>query len=360
MIKIFTRLFIGLLLLSTAQNLLAQDIHFSQFYSSPLTLNPAMTGNIAEHFRANFTYRNQWASIPAPYSTVAASVDASLLGCQLGVDHVGVGLAIYNDRSGDGTLNDVTALASVAYHKGIDSERKYMLSLGGQVGFTQKSIDITKLFFESQIQAGLQPDLSAPNMEPFQNNNFNYVDFRAGGLFTGAPSPDVNFYLGLGYFHLTKPTETFLDPDLESTADKVLDPRLVVHGGGSFFVNEQFSLSPSALFMSQTGARDVVAGLAAGYHFDQGGSRYRRSRGGSRASADASAIYLGAWYRLQDAVIVNIGVDYQRFKFGFSYDINISDLRTASLGQGALELTLSYSNILTECRRRTPTYCPRF
>jgi type IX secretion system PorP/SprF family membrane protein len=355
MMQSFTRILTGLLLTICMSNVYAQDIHFSQFYSSPLTLNPAMTGNIAEHFRANFTYRNQWASIPAPYSTVAASVDASILGCQLGTDHVGVGFALVNDRAGDGALNDLSAMLSVAYHKGLDKDRRYVLSLGAQMAYTQKSLNIAQLYFQSQIDEGYQFNPALANMEPFQNNSFNYLDFRAGGMFTAAVNESVNLYAGAAYFHLTKPTETFLTEDINQTADKLLDPRFVVHGGGSFFLGEKFSLSPSVLFMSQTGARDLVFGTAFGYHFDQGGRRYKRS-----SSSDNSAIYLGAWYRLDDAIIFNIGVDYNAFKFGFSYDVNVSDLRAASLGQGALELTLSYSGLLSECKRRTPTYCPRF
>lgn len=355
--KTFTKLLALSLLTICAPLVQAQDIHFSQFYSAPVLLNPAMTGNIAEHFRANVTYRNQWASIPAPYSTVAASVEASLLGCQLGMDHLGVGLALYNDRAGDGILNDVTVMGSVAYHKGLNQDRSMVLSLGGQIAYTQKSIDFTKLYFESQINSGFTIDQALPNLEPIYNNSFNYIDFRAGGLFTASVNEDINFYVGGGYFHLSKPEETFLVEELQTTADKLLDPRLVFHGGGSFFLTEQFSLSPSLLFMSQTGARDFVFGTAFGYHFDQGGNNRRYKR---KNIQDGSAIYLGAWYRWEDAIVATLGVDYKKFKFGFSYDINVSGLRTASLGQGALELTLSYSGLLNECKRRTPTYCPRF
>jgi type IX secretion system PorP/SprF family membrane protein len=355
MMQYFTRILVGIALTCYLGNVSAQDIHFSQFYSSPLTLNPAMTGNIAEHYRANFTYRNQWASIPAPYSTIAASVDASLLGCQLGTDHVGVGLALVNDRAGDGALNDLTAMLSAAYHKSLDQDRRYVMSLGAQMAFTQKSLNIARLYFQSQIDEGYEFNPALANLEPFQNNSFNYLDFRAGGLFTAAVNEAVNLYAGAAYFHLTKPKETFLLEDVGTAADELLDPRIVFHGGGSFFLAEKFSLSPSLLFMSQTGARNLVFGTAFGYHFDQGGRRYKRG-----SSSENSAIYLGGWYRLDDAIIFNIGIDYQAFKFGFSYDVNVSDLRSASLGQGALELTLSYSGRMSECKRRTPTYCPRF
>src|ERR1035437_9240949 len=61
----------------------AQDIHFSQYYASPLTLNPALTGLVNGVFRASLNYRNQWFNIPtqntiAPYQTYQASFDMPL------------------------------------------------------------------------------------------------------------------------------------------------------------------------------------------------------------------------------------------------------------------------------------------
>jgi hypothetical protein len=41
----------------------AQDSHFSQFFSSPLTLNPAFTGKFFGTYRVAGNYRNQWPTI---------------------------------------------------------------------------------------------------------------------------------------------------------------------------------------------------------------------------------------------------------------------------------------------------------
>lgn len=351
----FTKLSTSLLLLATFCVVQAQDIHFSQFYSSPLTLNPAMTGNIAENYRLAVTYRNQWASIPAPYSTVAASFDVSLLGCKLKTDHVGLGIAVFNDRSGDGQLNDLSALLSAAYHKALDRDRRFVLSAGGQAGYKRKSVNINGLLFESQInESDLTFDPSMPNGEPFNGDKISYLDIRAGGMFTAAINQQANFYLGGSYYHFTKPQESFLDQtQIPDNTDIRLNPRTVIHGGGSFQLTNNLSLSPSMLVMLQTASREITFGTAFGYHFNQD-SRYRQS------SYNSSGIYVGAWYRVQDAVILLLGVDYNSIKFGFSYDVNVSNLREATLNQGAVELSLTFANPLSECKKRTPTYCPRF
>ncbi|MES1226414.1 MAG: type IX secretion system membrane protein PorP/SprF, partial [Bacteroidota bacterium] len=49
------------LLLGTAA--LAQDPNFSQFFASPLTLNPALTGKFDGVYRVAGNYRNQWPTI---------------------------------------------------------------------------------------------------------------------------------------------------------------------------------------------------------------------------------------------------------------------------------------------------------
>ena len=121
----------------------------------------------------------------------------------------------------------------------------------------------------------------------------------------------------------------------------------------SFFVTETFSISPSALFQIQSAAQEIVIGAAFGYHF--GEDNYYRRVTGNRNGA-----YLGAWYRVGDAIIFMAGIDYSSFKFGFSYDINVSDLNNATNGQGAIELSMMYTGKLAECRKSSPVYCPRF
>jgi len=341
----------ALVLASTFQLVNAQDIHFSQFYSQPLLLNPAMTGNVSESYRFALTYRNQWSSIPAPYNTIAASFDASLLGCQLGNDHVGVGASFFNDRSGDGVLQDNSVMLSVAYHKGLDAERRFMLTAGIQGGYKHKSINVENLLFSEQINESLEFDPTLSNGENFASNSFGYFDMRAGGMLTAAPSPNINFYMGGAYYHFTEPQETFLN---ESAEKNLLDARLVFHAGGTFFLGDAVSLSPSAIYQSQTASQEILIGTAFGVHFGREYNRYRRK------ASSGSGLYLGGWYRLDDAIIFMVGVDFQNFRFGFSYDINVSPLNEASQYQGGVELAINLTGQLTECKRQSPTYCPRF
>ena len=57
----------------------AQDPNFSQFFASPLTLNPALTGKFDGVYRVAGNYRNQWPTINNAFRTYTASFDMGIL-----------------------------------------------------------------------------------------------------------------------------------------------------------------------------------------------------------------------------------------------------------------------------------------
>ena len=57
----------------------AQSYHQSQFYSTPLLVNPAFTGSTGGPYRFAANYRSQWRNEGTPYTTFAASGDAHIL-----------------------------------------------------------------------------------------------------------------------------------------------------------------------------------------------------------------------------------------------------------------------------------------
>ncbi|MBK7093551.1 MAG: type IX secretion system membrane protein PorP/SprF [Saprospiraceae bacterium] len=81
-------------------SLTAQDIHFSQFYMSPLNLNPALTGvsNCTGRVIANF--RNQWSPVlkSGAYNTFSMSYDQKM---PVGrYDYFGIGGTFWGDVAG--------------------------------------------------------------------------------------------------------------------------------------------------------------------------------------------------------------------------------------------------------------------
>jgi len=341
--QLFTKLFLITLSVLGVCSLSAQDIHWSQFYSAPLSLNPASTGSLNGSYRVTANFRTQYTSLPVPYTTFGVSFDAPILRGRIGNDYVGVGLYLMNDQAGDGQLNNITGMGSVAYHKSLDRWNNFMISAGLQGGFVQKSLDFVKLLFQNQYtDSGFDPAIA--NGEPIQDNLLRYFDFNGGLMFTGRFSETISAYAGGSYYHFTEPLETFLG------SSNTLSSRITGHAGAEFFVNKYFSINPSALYMTQSGAQNIVVGSAFGYHL------YNMSR-----SRNSASVYGGAWYRIGDALVIMGGIDYSDFRFGLSYDLTTSSLANYNSGQGAFELALTYIGKMNSPNKKYPLlYCPRF
>jgi type IX secretion system PorP/SprF family membrane protein len=118
----------------------AQDAHFSQFYYSPLTLNPALAGAMDGTFRVGGVYKNQWSSISSPflYSTPSISGDVKLFSGGCNNNYLGVGLLLQNDRSEDGALSNLTGMLSLAYHQALGRQGNYHLAVGMQGGICRR------------------------------------------------------------------------------------------------------------------------------------------------------------------------------------------------------------------------------
>ena len=122
-------IFISFLFFLADKKLLAQDIHYSQFFTSPISLNPAKTGLFNGDWRVGANYKNQWNSIPVPYNTGSVFCDISR-GKKRGdfIKKYGLGLFIAQDVAGDGNLSTTKIQLSAAYHQVLDYDEKYFLS----------------------------------------------------------------------------------------------------------------------------------------------------------------------------------------------------------------------------------------
>jgi type IX secretion system PorP/SprF family membrane protein len=317
----------------------AQDIHFSQFYASPLTLSPAMTGMTEGSYRAVGIYRNQWRSVTAPFHTYGASFDIKLLEGKLKKDVFAVGGQFVGDKSGDGDLSMLSILGSVAYHKRMG--KNHFLGIGLQVGFNQRSLNYQQLAFPNQF-TGVDFDPNSPNQEPITGSNIGYLDVNIGMLWQGFFSDRVSGFGGVSAFHIHEPSESFLG---ESTP---LKRRYVGHAGMRIGLNDLLALTPNVLYMYQNKAQEINFGAAIEFNFMLGDKK--------------SIASVGGWYRVGDALILSTSFDYNRLRFGFAYDFNLSDLNAASNGRGAFEIAIQYTGFITyktPVTRPVLVPCPR-
>jgi type IX secretion system PorP/SprF family membrane protein len=330
-----------LLSLSFTVILAAQDVHFSQFWASPLTLNPALTGLTPCTYRASVNYRNQWASVvgPSSFQTYGVAFDAGLFKEKFNGSMLGVGAHFFNDRAGDGILQNLTAQVSLAYHQALGSDRHY-ISLGFQGGMVQKRLDPDKFIFEDMIdENGVIP--GAVTSDILSDNSFTNFDMNAGFHWTSNFTDGFTMYAGAAMFHIGEPVESF-----KGSNDNILNTRYVGHGGLKIGIQNQVVLLPSVLYMTQAEGsnEELLMGTSIGF-----------------AVGEESTFYIGGYYRNQDAVIASIGFDFKNVQFGMSYDVNVNDLTVVSNNQGGLEISLLYFGCLQgSSKPKRVVDCPRF
>ncbi|MCU0380176.1 MAG: PorP/SprF family type IX secretion system membrane protein [Chitinophagaceae bacterium] len=301
----------------------AQDPHFSQFFASPLTLNPGYTGKFNGTFRVAGNYRNQWPTINNAFTTATASVDFPILTNVLPVNDVwGVGIMGLNDRSGNKILNNNFLTLSTAYHKGLDENGYHQITVGFQGSFASKRLDISRADFQDELTS---LGFTGVTSEIFNNQQVvvDYFDLNTGIMYYGTTNGTNNFYAGVSVYHVNRPAESFQGGSF------VLDPRVTIHGGGYFPVGQYKTFHGSVLHQRQAGANETVLGGAMAFNVNY-------------SDENPIELYTGLWYRFNDAFIPYVGMDISGFRLGFSYDINNSSLNTASNGRGGTEISLIY------------------
>jgi len=310
----------GLLLFTlVSKGSLAQDPHFSQFYSSPLTLNPAMTGVFAGETRLAMTYRNQWRRVSTPFTTATVACDFQLLNDKIGNDLFGLGFVGMIDQSNNQGLKANFLSISTAYNKSIGIEGLHKIGVGFQASWATKKADYSRFVFSRQFTPmGFDPSL--PTGEPTSGFTINYLDVAAGFLYSGMSASNVQWYFGGSYYHLNKPNEAI------STEQNRLTPRLSVHSGFNFPFAEQNRIYLSALYMNSMITEEFLFGTIFEKYIPN--VEYETS------------VYAGVYYRPNDAVIPYIGIGTTKMQLGLSYDINISSLKTATQSRGGFEISL--------------------
>lgn len=324
--NIMTRLSLGAVLaLALQAPVYAQDIHFTQFEAAPLTVNPSFTGGFNGQYRAAAVYRNQWKSVTIPFVTYAASFDMPLVYDISHDDYLAGGIQLYNDRAGDGNLTNFSGLASVAYHKFMGENAQ--IGVGVQGGYTEKSIDISKLYFGDEFLNGtFQPGTSAEY--PYLNNRVKYFTVNAGISFSQNVGQKFGYVLGVGANNLNQPKDAL---EKKTNSDVGLAMRYTGQLGIIAFLGDRFSIRPAALYQMQASASELIAG-----------NEFNYIVGNPDVHSFATAIFLSGWYRTGDAAMATVGVEFKGFKFGVSYDYNLSSLKDASNGKGGFEISLRY------------------
>ena len=311
----------------------SQDIHFSQMSFAPLSLNPALAG--ANHSnQANLIYRDQWRNADAQFTTIYASYDQRFFENNKN-GFVAGGLSLFSDKAGDSKFNTNYTGLSLGYHVRLANHQ--LLGLCVQPSLGQRSFDYSSLRWGKQYDGnGYNPAIS--NGEPISSSNqISFFDINAGLVYTYKSSEHYmtsndHLLINAGYSisHINQPINTFY-----GLGDEKLYMKHILFANAHIGLNNsKISILPGIYGMFQGSHSEFLFGSYFKYSLRDKSVYTGINRG--------SAISLGGFYRMGDALAVKSTIDWGQFTFGFTYDFNLSSLTPATQGRGGFEITIRF------------------
>lgn len=326
----------------------AQDQHFTQFFAAPLTLNPALSGTFDGKYRVALVYRDQ-----DPYQTYAGAVDLRFPLNKVGKnykDAFGVGVLFYNDRVPELGFSNNQINVAGAFHKSISKRNDQFLSIGFQAGLAQRNFNYENFSFGDQY-AG-DDGYTNPSGEILPPNNYTYADLSTGLNYTYAPKQGISVYAGAALHHILEPQLSFYydDEDPELGNSDLLHRKYSAYLNLGVPLGRGISLQPRAVVYAQGPHLAINAGANFRFVLDE---------------ISGTALHVGGWVRpvddndgpiALDAIIGIVGIEYNNFLLGFSYDARVDGIGSMRKQQGAFEFSVAY---LGEYENET-VLCPKF
>jgi len=322
--SIFHKLIVLVIGIFVSHNILfAQDPTFTQFYSNPLYLNPALAGSTGCP-RINMNYRNEWPQLTGNYVTYSASFDTYSKDI-----NGGIGLMATYDQQAEGTIS--TTMLGGIYSYNLKINRKTSLMVGARAAYYQKFLDWNKLTFGDMI-------------DPRRGFIYQTNDIPRGGkrgffdVSGGAVLFTKQFYAGVAAHHANQPDESMI------LGESKLPVRLTAHMGGTIPIGRRgrysdgTSIKPAVIYQYQNGFQELNIGAYLNY----------------------SSLNIGVWYRNKDAFVFILGAKTEKFNIGYSYDLTVSKLGNGLTG-GSHEISMQ---INLKCKKKAKNFrkisCPSF
>ncbi len=331
-------------IVTVANKVRGQDIHFSQLFETPFLRNPALAGLFKGDIRIQTVYRSQWNQVTDAYSTVSANMEYKLPVGNAN-DFLTFGGQFLYDKSGTVSLTSTHILPTINFHKSLSTEKNRYLSLAFMGGYVQKSIDQSKVSTNNQYFNSTYNPYSY-NGEPFTSGNYGFFDGSVGLSFNSqlGQNEDNNYYVGIAYHHFAKPKKlSFYD---NVTAE--LTPKIVASAGLRMSLTDYSFITFEGDYSKQGPTTEIIGGLLYTLKLDD----------------IENPIYLihgGAYLRANDAIIPVVKLETTPMAFAISYDINISGLKKVSNNRGGFELSISYRKFLERDNSTSKSLrCPKF
>lgn len=319
------------LLLATAT--FAQDELLSQYFNSPLLVNPALAGSSKNDYRIITQYRNQWNAISDAFRTMGVSYDMALRRNPRKSNYLGAGLYVLNDLAGKSKLSHLNAGAAIAWHFRLSGYSS--LSAGINIAYRSRSIHPEGLAWDAQYN-GSSYDPSLPTGENFTAENIWAPDIAYGLLWQKEKSSKIRLAAGISSRHFFQ-RQSFIEPRRD-----VLYPLHTAHASVKHRA-ETVEMEYVLRFQMQSMAMSTEIGAIGRYRLGMD-SRFTNSH-------TSSGVLAGAMYRYADAIVIILGYEFKRaVEVNLSYDVTISKLARANNHSGGPEISISYTGSFSQNR----------
>lgn len=287
--KTISKLVLALMIMTGGSAFGQQDPQFSQNMFSRLAVNPGFAG-ANDAICGTLMYRNQWTGFGGEPKTMLFMADMPVE-----MLHGGVGLAVYaSDRLGAESNTNIRGM--YAYRMDLGAGR---LGIGVDFGYHQKRIDGSRFVFND---AG---DNNIPT---------NSVSGGSFDLGLGIYYNTEKLFAGISTSHLQEGEINY------NNINTKLARHYYMMAGYSVDLTSSLALKP--MVQIKTDAVSVQADFNANLMIN-------------------NRFWLGGSYRLQDAIVFMAGLEIiPNLRFGYSYDLTTSDIRTFS--SGSHEIMLGY------------------
>lgn len=299
----------------------AQDPHFSQYFASPMTFNPALIGEGIDDWRAMAIFRSQWwgSNSAAPFYTTSASVEKKIYRGNSNKSSFSIGLSLLNDASNAGLLKNNYFTIGAAYKLPLDENGNELLGIGLEATYANRLLDASKFEFQSQFGSmGFQR--SAPSGDPVSILTNRYIDVNAGVHYSKIFPESWGYQLGFAVFHAGTPREGVF-----SNSTYSIDRRISLQGKLLFYLSNKDEVQISSV--SETQGQNNIFTFGAVYK-------------AKINDHTIESLHLGVWNRFRDALYPYVGLEAKNWLIGISYDIISSDIRSSYNSVQSMEFSM--------------------
>ncbi|AUP81415.1 PorP/SprF family type IX secretion system membrane protein [Flavivirga eckloniae] len=303
-----------------------QDPIFSQTALVPETINPGFSG-FENSIYSGVMYRKQWPYLDLRVDTFYFFVNSKI---DEDANHA-VGGNILYQRENNTNYHYGQANLNYTYHINIVDDWYFRPAI--EVGYGIKSLNFNNLVLSDQINinSGTINNQSIDPSVPQENRNQDFFDFAAGFVIDKKNNKDdTDFWIGAVVKHLSRPSISFFDD-----RNVPLDIFYSIHANYKFKSSGNYDMYASLNYMRQSAYSRLDIGTTL---------KYDRFFLGVMAVTNPSKN--GINNNLLTSINPLVGIEFERFRFGFSRDFNTSNIGRTD---GIYEISITYLSRCLGC-----------